>query len=109
VDTVVDIFLYETKNGQVPFDEWFMDTLDSHTRARIETRIDRLSLGNFGNCNTAKEGVIELCIDFGPGYRIYFGREGNTIVILLGGGTKATQESDMRLARKYWREHKHAH
>jgi putative addiction module killer protein len=65
-------------------------------------------LGNFGNCSAAKEGVIELCIDFGPGYRVYFGRDGNTLVVLLGGGKKDTQDADMKLARKYWRDYKHA-
>jgi putative addiction module killer protein len=108
VETAVEIRTYETKDGKVPFDEWFMGIRDDKTRARIETRIDRLSLGNFGNCSAAKEGVIELCIDFGPGYRVYFGRDGDTLVVLLGGGKKDTQEADMRLARKYWRDYKHA-
>jgi len=92
----------------VPFDEWFMGIRDENTRARIETRIDRLSLGKFGGCSTAKEGVIELCLDFGPGYRVYFGRDGDTLVVLLGGAKKDTQEADMRLARKHWRDYKHA-
>jgi putative addiction module killer protein len=108
VETVVEIRTFETSDGRVPFDDWFMHRLDSKTRARIETRIDRLALGNFGNCSSAREGVSELRIDFGPGYRVYFGRHGDTLVILLGGGTKGTQDADMKLARQYWREFKNA-
>ena len=92
----------------MPFDEWFMGIRDGQTRARIETRIDRLALGNFGQCGSAGEGVIELKIDFGPGYRVYFGRDGDTLVILLGGGKKDTQDADMKLARQYWREYNDA-
>ena len=108
METAVEIRAYETEDGKVPFDEWFTSIRDGSTRARIETRIDRLSLGNFGGCSTAKEGVIELCIDFGPGYRVYFGREGNALVVLLWGGKKDTQDADMKLAREYWRDYKHA-
>ena len=85
-----------------------MGIRDGQTRARIETRIDRLALGNFGQCGSAGEGVIELKIDFGPGYRVYFGRDGDTLVILLGGGKKDTQDADMKLARQYWREYNDA-
>jgi len=101
----VEIRTFETKDGKVPFDVWFMGIRDNQTKARIETRIDRLALGNFGNCSSAREGVCELKIDFGPGYRVYFGRDGDTLVILLGGGTKNTQDADMKLARQYWREY----
>jgi putative addiction module killer protein len=104
----VEILTFVTEDGKVPFDEWFMGIRDNQTRARIETRIDRLALGNFGNCGSAREGVIELKIDFGPGYRVYFGRHGDTLVILLGGGTKNTQDADMKLARQYWREYSDA-
>jgi len=105
VETVVEIRTFETADGKVPFDDWFMGIRDGQTRARIETRIDRLALGNFGNCTSGREGVIELKIDFGPGYRVYFGRDGDTLVILLGGGKKDTQDADLNLARQYWREY----
>ena len=82
-----------------------MGIRDRQTKARIETRIDRLALGNFSNCASGREGVSELKIDFGPGYRVYFGRDGDTLVILLGGGKKDTQDADMKLARQYWREY----
>ena len=110
METAIEIRTYVTEEGKVPFDEWFifMRIRDGNTRARIETGIDRLSLGNFGGCSTAKEGVIELHMEFGPGYRVYFGRDGKTLVVLLGGGKKDTQDADMKLARKYWRDYKHA-
>jgi putative addiction module killer protein len=108
VEPVVEILTYVTADGKVPFDDWFCGIKDGSTKARLETRIDRLALGNFGNCAPAREGVSELKIDFGPGYRVYFGKDGDTIVILLGGGTKNTQDADMKLARKYWREYKDA-
>ena len=82
-----------------------MGIRDRKTRARIEAHIDRLSLGNFSNCEPAREGVSELKINFGPGYRVYFGKDGGTLVILLMGGMKDTQDTDMKLARKYWREY----
>jgi putative addiction module killer protein len=104
----IEIRTFQTKDDKVPFDEWLMGIKDRQTRARIETRIDRLSLGNFGQCSSAREGVSELKIDFGPGYRVYFGRDGDTLVILLGGGKKDSQDADMKLARQYWREYNDA-
>jgi putative addiction module killer protein len=97
--------MYETVDGKVPFEDWFWGIRDGTTRGRIETRIDRLALGNFGNCEPAREGVTELKMDFGPGYRVYFGLDGSTLVILLTGGKKDTQDADMKLARQYWLEY----
>jgi putative addiction module killer protein len=108
VEPVVEVYTFETSEGKVPFNDWFLSIRDSKTRARIETRIDRLSLGNFSNCEPARGGVTELKMDFGPGYRVYFGQDGRTLVILLGGGTKDTQDADMKLARQYWRDYKDA-
>ncbi len=108
MEPVIEIYTFETADGRVPFDDWFLAIPDGKTRARIETHIDRLSLGNFSNCSPAREGVSELRIDFGPGYRVYFGQDGRTVVILLAGGKKDTQDADMKLARQYWREYKDA-
>ena len=108
METVVDVYRYETADGRVPFDEWFCGIRDGKTQARIDTNIDRLSLGNFSNCAPAGEGVSELKMDFGPGFRVYFGKDGDTIVILLGGGRKDTQDADIKRARRYWREYKDA-
>jgi putative addiction module killer protein len=77
-----------TEGGRSAFAEWF-DKLDSVTAARVDRYVRRLEAGNFGVAKTLREGVFELRLDFGPGYRVYFGREGRTIVVLLGGGDKA--------------------
>lgn len=108
MEPVVEIRKFETSDNKVPFDEWFTGIRDNQTRARIEVQIDRLSLGNFSNCGPAREGVIEIKMNFGPGYRVYFGRDGCTLVILLAGGKKDTQDADMKLARRYWREYNDA-
>jgi putative addiction module killer protein len=108
VEPVFEVFTYETADGKVPFDKWFLGIRDGTTRARIETRIDRLALGNFSNCEPAKEGVTECKMEFGPGYRVYFGIDGAAVILLLIGGKKDTQDADMDLARKYWRDYKDA-
>lgn len=69
-------------------------------------RLDRVSLGNFGDCRNVGEGVQELRVDYGPGYRVYFGQEGTTIVLLLCGGDKGTQTRDIQIAQVYWREYR---
>lgn len=78
--------------------EWFKSLRDRQVRARINTRIRRLSLGNPGDVKPVGEGVSELRIDYGPGYRIYFVRRGEALVILLAGGDKRTQNRDIRTA-----------
>ena len=101
-----DIEVYETLNGQVPFTEWFASIQDTKTQTRIRGRLDRLEKGNFGDCESVGSGVFELRLHFGPGYRIYFGEVGRTIVLLLCGGDKSTQARDIQRAKTYWLEHK---
>jgi putative addiction module killer protein len=86
------------------FRKWLDSLRDRKARARIQARIDRLTLGNFGDARSVGEGVGELRIDYGPGYRIYFLRRGNTAVILLCGGDKHTQAADIAWARKVAKE-----
>jgi len=84
--------------------QWFDSLRDRQARARINARIRRLSLGNFGDVKPIGEGVSELRIDFGPGYRVYFVQRGQMLVVLLAGGDKHTQDRDIKKALKLARE-----
>src|SRR5439155_17469384 len=85
------------EDGKSPFAEWF-DDLDSVTAARVDRYIRRLESGNFGAAKVLDVGVSELRLDFGPGYRVYFGRDGKTLIILLGDGSKRRQDADIAAA-----------
>jgi putative addiction module killer protein len=91
--------------GRSPFAEWF-DGLDAVTAARVDRYLRRLEVGNFGAAKPLREGVFELRLDFGPGYRVYYGREARTIIILLGGGTKRRQGADIAAAVERWKRYK---
>ncbi len=93
------------QNGVSVFEKWF-DGLDALAAAKVATALYRLEQGNFSNVKSVGQGVSECKIDFGPGYRIYFGREGNRLVILLGGGSKKTQSRDIRNAQSLWAQYK---
>jgi len=93
----------ESENS--PFADWF-DALDAVTAARVDRYIRRLEAGNFGSVKVLQEGVSELKMDFGPGYRVYFGRDGKSIIILLGGGSKRRQSADIAAAIESWRKYK---
>ncbi|OGQ35910.1 MAG: addiction module protein [Deltaproteobacteria bacterium RIFCSPHIGHO2_12_FULL_43_9] len=101
-----DIKVYIAPNGKIPFIEWLSSLKDISARAKIRIRLDRLSLGNFGDCKHVGGGVFELRIKFGPGYRVYFGQVGNEIILLLSGGDKNTQSDDIKKAIKYWADYK---
>lgn len=92
---------YVTDTGLCPFERWF-ETLDPQTQVRIDVRLDRLSLGNFGDCKSLGKGIYELRLFFGPGYRVYYGLVGQQIVLLLCGGSKKGQRKDISTARKFW-------
>ncbi|MEJ5309602.1 MAG: type II toxin-antitoxin system RelE/ParE family toxin [Anaerolineae bacterium] len=104
-DTPVEILEYLTESGQNPFREWLESLSDRQARARIRVRLNRIRLGNFGDCKSVGRGVSELRVPHGPGYRVYFGRQGNTVVILLYGGDKKTQSQDIALAQEYWKDY----
>jgi len=93
------------EDGCSPFAEWF-DRLDPVTAARIDRYVRRLEAGNFGAAKFLCSGVFELRMDFGPGYRVYYGREGKDVVILLGGGDKRRQAADIAAAGKRWKRYK---
>lgn len=91
--------------GASPFREWFK-RLDSAAANKVATALYRLQYGNFSNVKSVGGGVSECKIDFGPGYRIYFGREGNALIILLCGGTKKMQQKDIDKAKMLWQDYK---
>ena len=94
---------YVKVNGKRPFEDWLLTLWDSDrdAAARVQTRLDRLRLGSFGDSHGLKGGLSELRIAVGPGYRVYFIREGRTTIILLCGGDKSTQKKDIARARDY--------
>ncbi|MHB1666688.1 type II toxin-antitoxin system RelE/ParE family toxin [Thiomonas sp.] len=96
---------YVTADGLDPFAGWLSKLADRHARARIVVRLDRVAEnGNFGDCKPVGEGVWELRIDWGPGYRVYYAQAGASLVLLLIGGDKRTQQADISAARDYWRD-----
>ncbi len=97
---------YRDKSGIEPFTKWLVGLRDAQTRLRILRRLDRLESGNYGDFKSLKDGVFELRLSFGAGYRVYFGEEGDTVVILLCGGDKSTQDKDIDTAKEYWKEQK---
>ena len=92
---------YVDARGRSPFAEWFED-LDARTAAKITVALARIEMGNLSNVKGVGGGVLEYRIDWGPGYRVYFGREGATLVILLAGGTKKRQQRDIAVAQDRW-------
>jgi putative addiction module killer protein len=93
------------RGGSSPFADWFND-LESTAASKVTTALYRLQNGNFSGVRSVGAGVFEHKIDFGPGYRIYFGQDQTVLIILLAGGTKKTQSRDIEKARKYWEEYK---
>ncbi|HZD50960.1 MAG TPA: type II toxin-antitoxin system RelE/ParE family toxin, partial [Silvibacterium sp.] len=92
------------REGRNPFELWFR-SLESTDQARITVYLDRLERGNLSNTKSVGSGVVELRMNFGPGFRIYFGREGDMLVILLGGGSKKSQRKDIATAQRLWSEY----
>lgn len=99
-----DIVIYRTRDNKEPFIEWLLSMKDQSTRARIQARIRRIESGNFGD-HKRFHGILEIRLDFGKGYRMYCGESGNTLVVLLIGGDKSTQEKDIKKALEYWEDY----
>lgn len=93
------------ENDRSPYGDWF-EGLDAVTALRVQRYLRRLEAGNFGAVKALQGGVFEVRMDFGPGYRVYYGREGRTIIILLGGGSKGRQEADIAAAVERWKRYK---
>ena len=104
--TEQEVRVYARLDGTEPFTNWLRSLRDGKARGRIRQRIARVRLGNFGDVRSVGDGVQELRIPFGPGFRIYFGREGDSVVILLSGGDKSTQTRDIDRAKEYWRDYR---
>src|ERR1700692_3673322 len=96
---------YVDENGRVPFEAWILG-LDRQAQAKVTIALSRLQRGNMSNVEGVGEGVSELKLDWGPGYRVYFGQDGRTLVILLCGGTKKRQIRDMASAKVRWADYK---
>jgi len=99
-----EIRIFESSAGKKPFSDWMETLVDQAVYGVILTRIDRVEDGNFGDCDPVGSGLHELRIDVGPGYRVYFGEDGE-FVILLGGGKKRSQARDIAKAKKCWEEY----
>ena len=100
------VIVYRDKSGREPFTKWLDNLKDSRSRRRILARLRRMEHGNYGDYQHIRDGVFELRLFFGPGYRVYFGQDGNTLVILLCGGDKHSQAGDILNALRYWDEYK---
>jgi putative addiction module killer protein len=95
-----------TEAGKNPFRDWLVGLSDIQARARIRVRLNRVRLGNLGDCKSVGEGVHEMRLDFGPGYRMYLGLDGDVLVVLLCGGDKRSQSRDIETAKKYWESYR---
>ena len=102
---MIEIREYVDERGRSPFGRWF-DNLDVGAAVRVRTTLARMEAGNLSNVRGVGSGVLESRINVGPGYRVYFGRDGETLIVLVGGGTKARQRKDIEIARERWREYK---
>jgi putative addiction module killer protein len=102
---VIEIKEYIDVNGRSPYVKWF-DGLNAPAAAKVAVALVRMEQGNFSNVVGVGAGVFEYRLDFGPGYRIYLGKDGETLIILLGGGTKKRQQKDIEAAKSLWKQYK---
>lgn len=102
----MELQYYQTADGERPVVTWLERLEDRQARARITIRLARVQRGNFGDVEPVGEGVLELRIDWGPGYRVYFARLGQAIVLLLCAGDKRTQRKDIKRAKEYFDDYK---
>ena len=102
---MLEVRYYLASNGSSPFADWFAE-VDAAARAKITVAIARMGQGNLSNVKSVGGGVLEYKIDFGPGYRVYFGRDGDVLIVLLTGGTKKRQQRDIKSAIAFWADYK---
>ena len=99
-----EVLVYSRSDGSEPFSGWLRGLRDGTARSRIRQRVAPVRLGNFGDARSLGDGLFELRVHFGPGYRVYFGREGDRVVILLSCGDKGSQKRDIERAKRYWKD-----
>lgn len=97
---------YTDEQGKSPYAQWLLGLRDARAKAKIIMQVDKMELGLFGDVEPIGEGLSELRIHYGPGYRVYYGKEGNHVYLLLCGGDKSTQSKDIKKAKAYWKDHK---
>ena len=102
---MLNVLEYQDTEGHSPFAAWF-GVLDATAAAKVTVALVRIGQGNLSNVKGVGEGVLEYKLDFGPGYRLYFGRDGDALVILLAGGTKKRQQRDIEAAQARWADYK---
>ncbi len=105
MDPPIQLLHYQTRDRRIPFQDWMDGITDPAAFAAIQTRLDRLERGLFGDCKSVGDGVLELRMDVGQGYRAYLARSGPIAVLLLCGGDKSTQKADIKRAKTYWKDH----
>ena len=103
---MIELRRYLTASGRDVFGEWLLGLRDARTMAKVVARTDRLTAGNFGDCKALRGGLFELRIDWGPGYRVYYALVGKVCVLLLCGGDKRKQSSDIRRALEYLKDYR---
>ena len=104
MNKIKEVLIFKTLSGNEPYTQWF-ESLDTGMQARILSRLERVEFGHYGDFKNLKCGINELRFIVHKGYRIYFGEDGKTLVILLAGGDKKTQNRDIQKAREYWKEY----
>ena len=106
MNSMIEVFRYQREDGIEPVTDWLKSLRDKRAEAKVRVRLNRLAAGIFGDCESVGDGVLELREHLGAGYRVYFGRHGQTVVILLCGGIKKTQATDIKTAKEYWADWK---
>ena len=99
---MIELRRYQLEDESTPVTEWLRGLRDTRARAQIEVRLRRVSAGNFGDCKPVGEGVSEMRVDIGTGYRVYYGKHGQALIILLCGGDKGSQQADITRAKACW-------
>lgn len=103
---MIELLRYQREDGDVPFTRWLEGIRDKVAQARVRVRLRQIQAGNMGDCESVGDGVIELRVHVGAGYRVYCARHGKSVVLLLSGGDKRRQDSDIKQARRWWADWK---